>query len=82
MEALHSEERVGMDERHPSTEPDDNITLSQIFVDMKKKTLLEFLQNPDIGVYDKLMVAKQIDSRDISPNITNGGLFQDWDFVL
>lgn len=76
------EERMGMDERHLSTEPNDNITLSQILVDIKKKTLLEFLQNPDIGIHDKRMVAEQVDGRDISPNITNGGLFQDWDFVL
>ena len=76
------EERMGMDERYSSTEPDGNATLHRIAIDLKKKSILEFLQNPTIGIYDKLMVAKQVDERDISHNMTNGGLFQDWDFVL
>jgi hypothetical protein len=78
---------LGIDERHPPIEPDYNETLFRIVSNHKKQLVLNYLQNNNVGIYDKL---EKIHYHNImncgesvmSHNITRGGLMKDWDFVM
>jgi hypothetical protein len=69
---------LGADQRLPILPENDDILVNKIqnhFVDYQ---YLQYLENPEISILDKKKVAEKVIS--ISTNITNGGLFSDWEY--
>jgi len=82
-----SSQRLGIDERHPFIEPDQNDTLFKINTYYKKQIILNYLKNDKNSIHDKLESIQYNNILDHveykqTPNISKGGLFKDWDFVF
>jgi hypothetical protein len=74
----NSAKLLGADQRFPILPEKDDILMNKIqnhFVDYQ---YLQYLENPEISILDKKKVAEKVIS--ISTNITNGGLFSDWEY--
>ena len=76
--------KKGIDERFPIKEPVYN--LDKIYFDFKKKEVLDKLIQKDISLNEKISCwnnyKKNFMEETISPNLTKGGLLDDWEFNL
>jgi hypothetical protein len=60
---------------------ENKIKIQKLKINFKKKEILDKLTNNDISMCDKIKIIKQYDllNDSIVPNITSGGLFDDFD---
>ena len=81
---LFNKPNNGYDERFPLVEPIKN--LDEIYFNFKKKEVLDKLIQKDISLNEKISCwnnyKKKFVEDTISPNLTSGGLLDDWDFNL
>jgi hypothetical protein len=62
----------------------DYENLHAIKVSFRNMRILNKLEDPHVSYYEKIQEINQSDlfNNEIMPNITNGGLFKDWDFTF
>ena len=69
----------GYDERYVMNKTNDEEQMYNIYQNLEKKKLLDKLQNKNISILTKLDLLQ--DNSIKSPNITAGGLFNDFNFT-
>ena len=74
----------GVDMRYPLEENIDHIELLKIFDNIKKKKILNTLENKNISVYDKLSLIQDnnLIETSYSVNILSGGLMDDYNYTI
>lgn len=58
--------------------------LERIYIHLKKQNLLFLLENDDLSIFEKIYLIDKYDTLlvNISSNIFNGGLLDDWEFNI
>jgi len=70
----------GLDERHGNTlSSEETEQMSRIHANFKKMELLKILQSSKNSDTQKVT---WLEKPSIAPNITQGGLYKDWNFVF
>jgi hypothetical protein len=75
--------RAGKDERYNETSDLDLELLDKIKMYNHKLKVLQRLEDDKVSIFDKIELIENEDIDDFymrSPNITSGGLFDDWDW--
>ena len=84
--ALSRSSTTGYDFRYALnyTEPEEFEKLCNIKCNLNKMKLLKLLENPTISLHEKerRVEISEFYDKFVSPNVTRGGLYKDWDFDI
>jgi hypothetical protein len=62
---------------------DKELNMTMSFSELYYKyDLYKLLLNPNINIYHKVDLVHKENNNSIAPNITNGGLYKDWDNIF
>lgn len=77
-----SKEWLGNDERFPLIE--DKSLMPKVVENFEKKKLLDYLSSENTSLINKITAINLFYNTNIAKpfNLTNGGLFKDWDFEI